>query len=259
MIRFTKPIGASLVIGCALASAAACTVQSTSVGAPDGGASTPTVDGGSGPGTTTSATCLQILDCASACPDGDDGACGDACIATGSAAAQSEVTALGTCFQQNACEDAACIEANCATELSTCLEQSAEEGGTPSTTPPPATAGAMLPDLVGTWDAVLSSSSIISLELGADGAAEQLIVHESNVGCASKLTFFATGVAVVDGTTLSVHRTEGTRTSKVCSAEPKVTEIEPSTLVYTWERLQEGGYEYLVLTSDGSPTRYRKR
>ncbi len=63
--------------------------------------------------------CKDLFDCYGGCGQ-NDSACLDACWAKGSPEGQSLENAISSCANQNNCQDWACIEQACGSELQTC-------------------------------------------------------------------------------------------------------------------------------------------
>lgn len=74
---------------------------------------------GDGDGDPPNLSCGAVLVCIDDCAKGDT-ACLEDCVAIGNPNAQAEAEALLTCVLESACEDDACIEAQCTTELFAC-------------------------------------------------------------------------------------------------------------------------------------------
>jgi hypothetical protein len=83
-------------------------------GSADGGTSTKPAPNGN------AKTCKTAALCASDCPDNDD-ACAQACIASLSDAEMGKLQAVGVCINGSGCQDDACIQQTCATEIQTCI------------------------------------------------------------------------------------------------------------------------------------------
>ncbi len=225
---------------------AACTVKSNATG---NGSGTPAGDGGAPP---AALTCGEVLDCATKCPDPDDGdVCADACVARGNDKAKALVDDLVTCAKTNACADGTCLKNKCGAPINACLAQSAEAVQGDPGAPPPASNGAFPADLVGRWAQVgLTNGS--SFEFGADGSTTQLFISETNYLCHSKLTVAASGFTTISGSTLSFRRTEGTQTSINCDGPAKASTMSAATLTYTFARSTLDGKDALTLTMDGA-------
>lgn len=242
-----------------LAVGAGCTLDASPAAGGDGGAAG---DGGAEGGSVGAATlgCVEILECASACPDPDEGdACANACLGRGNAQGKVLVEALVTCASENGCSDGACLRTKCENSVGECLAQSsAAVQGDPSATPPAAT-GAFPADLVGLWSQVgLTNGS--SFEFEANGATTQLFINETNYLCRSKITVAASGTTTVSGSTLAFYRREGTQTTINCDGPAKAAPMGPATLTYTLERGKLDGKDTLVLTMAGStPTTFTRR
>lgn len=204
-------------------------------------------DAGSGGETTASTlSCVDILTCASECPDADLDACADDCLERGSRPAQDAVLTLVSCLQSEACEDEACIREKCGTELGACLEQATstvDSGESPPTTAEPSE----LPGaLLGIWD-----KSTIRYEFEANGATTLIAIFSNSYsGCQSRTEVYSTGVTTVTGDQLVYHRLEGTVTSVLCGGSPKVSPLTAADFTYTYELgTNENGTATLTLTS----------
>lgn len=86
-------------------------------------------DASDNPPTSNQLDCNGIYECFGACGDGDR-ECLDACFAQGSSAAQSQVNAIGQCAQDNQCQDGACVESSCPSEVSACNGGHTSDGST---------------------------------------------------------------------------------------------------------------------------------
>lgn len=230
---------------------AGCTIAPSSAN-PDGGT---TVDGGApdGSSTPTGTTCGEILECATKCPDPDEGdVCANGCVARGSAQGKSLVDALVACASQSGCKDSACLRSKCEGPVGACLAQSsAATQGEPGPAPAPAPTGAFPADLVGIWSQVgLTNGS--SFEFEADGHTTQIYINESNYLCHSKITVAASGTTAVSGSTLSFYRKEGTQTTITCDGPAKASPMSPATLTYAMERGKLDGKDSLSLTMAGT-------
>ncbi len=64
-------------------------------------------------------SCADIFECYGQCARGDQG-CLDACERSGTAAAQSQVNAIGSCIERNQCQDSGCVDRMCANEVADC-------------------------------------------------------------------------------------------------------------------------------------------
>lgn len=237
----------------ATAVTACVSVESAPSSAPTGG----TEDAGSGgSGSGATFTCADILTCAEGCSDEDQEACEDACLARGSGAAQGAATALVSCITREACEDTACTQEKCASELAACVEQSAASAdggvGTPR--------GEALPvELVGSWSTV-SSQSAFNYDFAADGATifTGIIETHPTSTCTSRLEISTRGVTTVNGDQLVYHRREGTHTSTYCGGTPKTSSASPGDQSYTYALgKDEDGRDTLTLVgSEDASTTY---
>lgn len=228
-------------------------VVACTVGGPtsEGSTATPDVDSqadaGSG-GVTTAATlsCVDILTCASECPDADVDVCSDDCLERGSRPAQDAVLTLVSCVQSEACEDSACIQEKCGTELGACLAQATSDVDS-GESPPTAAEPSELPDaLLGVWDKMP-----IRYQFEANGATTLIAIFSTSYsGCQSKTEVYSTGVTTVTGDQLVYHRLEGTVTSVLCGGSPKVSPLAAADFAYTYElSTNESGNATLTLTS----------
>ena len=68
-------------------------------------------------------TCAGINACASLYCGPQDGPCQQACMGSGTRAAQQVLNDLLACQQENACQDSACVDENCPNELDDCFER----------------------------------------------------------------------------------------------------------------------------------------
>jgi hypothetical protein len=151
---------------------------------------------------------MDILSCIAECPDAD-ATCPDVCYEKGSPGGQAELVELLKCMDANKCEDVACIEAQCATPLQTCLTSSTSGGGTPNSdggVPP----GSIPPELVGTWTQP-GSTDWSGFTFSADGSATHSKYKETWIGTCSMSanTDWTNGSAVASGNVLTVTLGEG--------------------------------------------------
>lgn len=219
-----------------LALATACTVQPspTNGAAPSGGG------GGSNPAPRADEpappplSCLQVVQCIVSCAETDT-ACPDACNAKGGTEAQSQVVALAQCVSDNKCEDAECTEANCASELTTCLASSKPpSGGSPlqGEAPP----GDIPPDLVGTW-AGADFGATERIQFNADGTGTWMSSVTTNYsGCLSFTRTTRTGSMVVTDTKIAFYATKITQDVQNCKPPAARSEDPGATEEITWSR-----------------------
>jgi hypothetical protein len=189
---------------------------------PDGGASA--TDGGAGAAGPRALTCSGILDCAGKCAD--DKTCEDACLAQGSPAAQESVNGLVACAEKNSCQDSACFQENCGSELQACVASSSATGETLTGSAP---TGNVPADLVGRW---IGDDNVF--EFSADGTVT--FYTEVKTG-SCKTTSLEKGTAVAEGTNLTLYFTS--RVYKVCDTPgtqpytaksvPYVFRVDPAT------------------------------
>ena len=192
-----------------------CSSTSTGGGAaPDGGSA----DGGAAaPGSALS--CSGIIACGAACADNDT-PCADACIAKGSPAAQEAVTNVVTCVTDNSCQDSACFETQCPTQIEACVA-SGNSGGEALTGSAPT--GSVPADLVGRWH-----SYDDFYEFFADGTVAR--VTEGKVG-SCKSSRLEKGTAVTEGTSLTVYFTSSVFT--ICD-RPGNSDYAPNSKGFTY-------------------------
>lgn len=232
----------------ALTIVSGCTVNANPRGTGDG-------DGGTSDGGVTATaplTCAEILDCATKCPDPDEGdVCADACVARGGDKGKALVNDLVSCAKASGCADATCFKSKCDKPIGACLAQSSDTvQGDPSGTPPAAD-GTFPAGLVGRWAQVgLTNGS--SFEFAADGSTTQLFINESNYLCHSKITVAASGVTTVSGSTLAFYRKQGTQTTINCDGPAKATAMSTATLTYAFALGTQDGKDALTLTMDGA-------
>lgn len=206
---------------------------------------------GSSPGDAGSAaaphllSCLQIFQCAGNCAD-SDAPCPDACLASGTADAQSQASTLADCIQKQSCTDAACVQSKCATSLDGCVKGSAPTpAGAPLAGAPPT--GSVPPDLVGTW--AHDEVSNYSLVLNADGTGSWGIALEYTLaGCAVIESSLESGNAVVTGDMITLYASNVSNLSKQCSSPEKRTVGDPLTETFTWTRADTATDQVLVVT-----------
>lgn len=65
-------------------------------------------------------TCKGAALCVDDCAD-DDGACYEACMKDMPAPERAEFAAVASCIETSGCEDDACVQSVCASEIDTCL------------------------------------------------------------------------------------------------------------------------------------------
>jgi hypothetical protein len=164
--------------------------------------------GGSGGAPVGYSTCMDLLSCIADCPE-TDANCPDACYSAGAAPAQSQLLALLTCMDDKKCEDVTCTEAQCPTELVTCLESSTTGGGTPNPDGGVPT-GAIPAELVGYW-VQPGWSDVSDFTFAAGGSAIHTKYKESSVGSCSMSvnSEWKTGSVAAKGDELTVTLAEG--------------------------------------------------
>ena len=232
----------SVAIG-ALVIVAGCTPVAATNGsgsAGDGGTSA-AVPPGSTLETTGGLTCMGVLECAAACPDDGVDACVQGCVDQTTKASQPTTSAFVACIQKNQCADAACVRANCESELGACVaDDTRAVDGEPSSTPAPA--GAVPAELVGLWSQVGLTSGM-SYEIEADGTTTQVYKNETNYGCASEIALASSGLTTVTGDSFVYHRVNGTLVTKTCGTT-KSKPAEPAEIAYRYT---------LTAYEDGTP------
>ncbi len=187
--------------------------------------------GGSGGAATLYPTCMDILSCIADCPDADAN-CPDVCFGAGAQEGQSQLVVLLTCMDQKQCADVACIETQCAPELTTCLNSSTTGGGTPNpggTVP----AGAIPPELVGYWVSP-GSSDVSDFTFFADGSAIHTKYKESSVGSCSMSvnSEWKTGSVLAAGDQLTVTLADGvTAVAWVGGCGSSYTNVSPGKVL----------------------------
>jgi len=211
-----------------------CTVKSNGTASPDGG-STPTTDGGAAqPGALT---CGGIFDCAAAC-EAAGAPCEEACLAKGSASARTAATGLVSCADANTCTDSACLQESCAKEITACV-QPTNSGAKPLEGSVPA--GNVPAELVAVWKGTEES-----LELRADGTVGRALRIRAATCSYEGLE---NGVAVADGTTLTLYFTSGS--FKDCGG-PSTEPYKPTTESFTYTlTTSSAGTVKLVLEKQG--------
>jgi hypothetical protein len=67
-------------------------------------------------------SCIEIFECANACPPATAQACAQDCLGKGSDDGLAQVNAVGTCIQSSGCaqNDQACIQMKCSTQIAAC-------------------------------------------------------------------------------------------------------------------------------------------
>lgn len=222
-----RPIGthfstASLVMLSALLTSS-CTASTPAAAGADGGA-----EGGGAGGANESValTCPSILDCASKCA-ANDSKCEDACLAQGSPAAKDQVNAIVACVTKNSCEDSACFEANCQSELKACVAAPAKGAGQPLGNVPP---GNVPGDIVGSY-ASARFGETTRVTLVADGTGTYQTGSAARVGsCVTTDSFFYTGNAVVTSDTITIYAAAGVEHRfTVCGGSSATETLAPAT------------------------------
>lgn len=94
------------------------------------------------PTATASATCPQVYDCYTRCPDQ---ACITACEAGVDPTVTTQARAFATCSIQNQCRDAACQQTRCGAEFSACAASGAQVASAPGTAAGGVAAGPGMP------------------------------------------------------------------------------------------------------------------
>lgn len=181
-------------------------------------------------------SCLGILSCVNANCSTD--ACVDSCMQQGTTDSQMEVTNLAVCYQNNACQDATCLQHNCMTELQACVGSSAPpQIGTPSdgqNLPP----GNVPADFVGTWSAgdSFDPGHVQTFEFDADGVARYSDGTTGSLGdCTSSRIFDYNGTAVIDDSTITFYSRQASTTESVCGEQGNVdAQLVTSVYAYTW-------------------------
>lgn len=213
-------------------------------GAPgDGGESGASFAGAPGEETKPSKlSCLNVLQCAGACPEDNVDACVEDCLNQTSDSSQPVTLALVQCIADNACADSACIQAECESKLAACVADDASVAaqGEPPNGPTPT--GSIPSELVGLWSQVGLTSGM-SFEFSADGTTIQAYSSETNYGCDLKTQLSSSGVTTVSGDSLIYHRLQGTLGTKTCSTITTKS-VEPADIAY---RYALGAYD------DGDP------
>jgi hypothetical protein len=100
------------------------------------GASTSNGNTGGSASSNGNLNCADIFECYGQCARGDQG-CLDGCERSGTAAAQSQVDAIGSCIDRNQCEDSGCVDRMCATEVNNCSDEQSSAGNSPGNPNPP--------------------------------------------------------------------------------------------------------------------------
>jgi len=184
-------------------------------------------DGGTAGSTNDSValTCPKILDCASKCV-ADDSKCEDGCLTQGSPAAKDQVNSLVTCVTENNCEDSACFEANCQSELKACVAPPASSIGQPL--PGNVPAGDVPGDIVGSY-AIASFGETTRVILRADGTGTYQTGSAARVGsCVTTDSFFYTGNAVVTSDRITIYASAGVEHRFTVCGGKSATETLPA-------------------------------
>ena len=207
------------LVAAALLGAFAFGCSSTTKGGagPDGG-TTPGSDGGATPA-ATALTCGGIFDCATKCEEAGT-PCDDACLAKGSPAGRDAVNGLVACSETNRCADGTCLQTNCKTELTACV-QSAGSSAKPLEGSAPA--GNVPAELIAVWKGLEES-----LEFRADGTVGRSLRIR-----AATCTYEAidNGTAVVDAATITLYFTSGS--FKDCTG-PDTDPYKPTSETFTY-------------------------
>ena len=175
---------------------------SSSSGPPDGG-------------TSSGLSCAGFLQCSGACPDTGAEACVQACGDRASTKSQPVTTAFIQCISNNACADAACINAKCENELNACLADVSAQG-TPATDPAPT--GSVPSGLVGTWSSVGTSTGTV-WTFEADGKTSTAFEIDTSLGtCTYKTSVTSSGVTTATADSFVYHRSSGTQVLQKCGS-----------------------------------------
>jgi hypothetical protein len=180
-------------------------------------------------------TCLGVLSCVNQSCTTD--ACVDDCMKKGSTDAQTQVTNLATCNQNNGCNDASCLQLHCATELQACVSASAPtQNGTPSD-------GRNLPtgnvpaEFVGTWTAgdAFDPSYSQTFEFKADGTGRYAQGMSGGIGgCDNTTIINQNGPVVIDATTITFYSQTAGTTQSLCGQEGSApAQLKTTTFAYT--------------------------
>lgn len=240
-----------------------CSSTSTSSSTPSNGADggTSSTDGGGGGGggaaLTEKLTCAGVIVCATDCPDGND-ACGDACLARGTATAQKTAQALADCITKNSCADEPCVRSKCGGELDACISDVP-----PASSPAPAPGGQtpLSGTIVGDWGAVGTSGGVL-YGFKADGTYVRAFRYEAtNCISLSKIEISVSGVAAVAGSTLTVTPNTGTNTSYDCSgtATPKPATLTAEAFQFSFGKNDSGVDTLLLTRTDGQVETYTRK
>lgn len=135
--------------------------------------------------------CVELFDCLGPCTDN---ACSDDCVARASQDGLAAANALADCAGAAGCADDACLQAQCPTELATCVGQSQPPPG--GNVPP----GNVPAELVGSW-AGADAGTTRRLILGADGSASWQVGYTSDLGNCLKLEMLTYQGSAVFGAT----------------------------------------------------------
>lgn len=211
----------------------ACTMNQTSIGAPEAGA-----DAGSKADAATAAssalTCLAIIQCVVECPDAD-AACPDGCLAKGSPEGQRNAEALAVCIDKQKCADETCLQTKCMAPLEECVTSSATPpSGKPlqGNVPP----GSVPSDMVGSFVRA-NYGTTVRLTLKADGTGSYQIADASRTsGCFSTTSTTESGNAVVTSDTITIYATEVLVERKVCSSPVERENGTPTTIELKYTR-----------------------
>jgi hypothetical protein len=217
------------VVGAVSLLLVSCTGSSTGA---DGGA-LPLADAGTAAGPPLS--CGQIVQCVDGC-SATDSACLDGCIARASSDGLAKATALAQCFQDQGCQDSACVQSSCAGELEACVGGGGLTGG-PPVEPNAPTVGSVPEELVGSWSRTAWGDTD-RLTLGADGKGTRFGAVVSNSKyCTTRSTDTETGAAVVKADTITIYATEVINQYKPCDGNLETVNGTPVVVELSWSRV----------------------
>ncbi|MBK9000394.1 MAG: hypothetical protein IPM35_32135 [Myxococcales bacterium] len=250
--------GATLVVSVAAIACSSNNQNDAASGGTSGGGTGATAGSGNAGGTGGAgaapsfgaATCMGILECIVACPDGDQ-TCLDNCLAAGSPDAQNKLVSLANCVAAQNCADVECMGQNCTTELADCIDVTAQGGGqqNPGGSVPP---GSVPAELVGQWVSV-GSTEWLSYTFGADGSASYSRYKESTIGTCTITadSDWPTGSATVNGDTLTVSLAAGATNvayAPISCGSAYTNPAQPKLISFKWELDTTANPPWLLLT-----------
>jgi len=232
-----------------------CTVNTGSTSPGSGSAGAGNASGG--PGSSAAAArkqaCGDVMSCVVACAKGDT-ACEDACVEGGSTSAQAKFEALDDCLEASACQDDACVRAECDSQITACTEDVAPDDPNDTTSGGPFS-------LVGAWESLdVAAGRATSFTFNADGTYRKTFVFiDPSPTCTyfKKRTIVDDGRATIAGDSLTVVPSETLQTMISCAD----TESGSKTMSLddTYEFAIAGSTLTLTDTTNGQVTIFARK